>query len=366
MSSLMKNRIVVKIGSGIIASPANMLRIAEEITSFHNMGNDVVVVSSGAIATGIVKLNLKKKPADLPTKQAAASVGQVGLMNRWTEIFSKYGLPVAQILLTKNDFEDRTRYLNTRNTILKLLSLGAVPVINENDTVATEEINFGDNDTLSAVVASKIDADYLIIFTDVDGLYKGNPKKNKNAELVAEIRKISGDIENYATGDSGCGFSVGGMLSKIEAAKIATASGVVTFITNGKKNVCIPDIISGRVKCTKFLSAIKSDELPGRKKWIAFGAKTSGKIFVDDGAAAAIRVAGSSLLPSGIIKIEGNFEKGAAVGIMHKNSEIAKGLVFYSSVEIEKIKGHKSKDIEKILCRKDYEEVIHRDNMVII
>ena len=363
MNSVMKNRVVVKIGSGLVASQDVISKIAEELASFHNMKNEVIIVSSGAIATGMLKLALKKKPSDLPSKQAAASVGQVGLMNKWTNVLLKYNIPVAQILLTKNDFEDRNRYLNARNTILKLLSWGVIPVINENDTVATEEINFGDNDTLSAMVASKIDANHLIIFTDVDGLYKENPRKNKNAELILEVRKISGDIEKYATSDAGCGFSVGGMLSKLDAAKIATASGVETHIANGKKNVCISDIISGRVKCTKFLTDIKID---GKKKWIAFGASVSGKIFVDEGAAKAILEKGKSLLPSGITKIEGNFTKGAVVSIVHKQKEIAKGLVFYSSDEIEKIKGHKSKDIEKILCRKDYDEVIHRDNLTVI
>ncbi|PKM92638.1 MAG: glutamate 5-kinase [Elusimicrobia bacterium HGW-Elusimicrobia-4] len=359
----MKNRVVVKIGSGLVASQEVISTIAEEIASFHNMKNEVIIVSSGAIATGMLKLALKKKPSDLPSKQAAASVGQVGLMNKWTNVLLKYNIPVAQILLTKNDFEDRSRYLNARNTILKLLSWGVIPVINENDTVATEEINFGDNDTLSAIVASKVDAGYLIIFTDVDGLFKENPKKNKNAELVLEIRKISGDIENYATSDAGCGFSVGGMLSKIKAAKIATSSGVVSFIANGRKNVCISDIISDRVKCTKFLTDVKID---GRKKWIAFGAKSSGKIFVDEGAAKSILYKGKSLLPSGIIRVEGNFVKGSVVSVVYSGKEIAKGLVFYSSDEIEKIKRHKSKDIEKILRHSDYEEVIHRDNLAVI
>ncbi|MDD5686992.1 MAG: glutamate 5-kinase [Elusimicrobia bacterium] len=366
MSSFTKNRIVLKIGSGIITSSKDftyMQKIAEEVSSFHNMKNEIIIVSSGAIATGIVKLGLKKKPSDLPSKQAAASVGQVGLMNKWTDIFSKYNIPVAQILLTKNDFEDRNRYLNTRNTIMRLLSWGVIPVINENDTVVTEEINFGDNDTLSATVASKVDANYLIILTDVDGLYKGNPKKNKNAELISEVKKISTDIENYATKEEGCSFSVGGMMSKIEAAKIATASGVETFIVNGKKNVCISDIIAGRVKCTKFLADVKIDS---RKKWIAFGAKLSGTIEIDDGAASAVKDSSKSLLPSGIIRTKSDFEKGDVVSIFNKGKEIARGIVSYSSKDIEKIKGHKSSEIEKILCRKDYEEVIHRDNLVVI
>ncbi|MBN1384421.1 MAG: glutamate 5-kinase [Elusimicrobia bacterium] len=362
----MKNRIVVKIGSALISDQADskyLRHIADELAAFHKMGNEIIIVSSGAIATGVSKLNLKKKPTDLPSKQAAASIGQVGLMNKWTGAFLKYNIITAQLLLTKSDFEDRIRYLNTRNTILKLITWGSIPVINENDTVATEEINFGDNDTLSAIVASKVDADYLIIFTDVDGLYKNDPKRNKNAELIEEVKKISGDIEKCASDKTGCGLSVGGMFSKIEAAKIATAAGVEVFIANGKKNVSIPDIITGRVKCTKFLTDVK---IGARKKWIAFGARTSGKILIDDGAAKAVIEKGKSLLPAGIVDIEGKFERGEAVSIIHADKEIAKGLVSYSSEDIKKIKGHKSSDIENILHRKEYEEVIHKDNLVIV
>ncbi|MEW6557108.1 MAG: glutamate 5-kinase [Elusimicrobiota bacterium] len=372
MNSFMKSRVVVKIGSVIILDEFHLQEIADKIASFQKTGNEVIIVSSGAIATGNEKLGFKKRPDNLISKQAFASIGQVGLMNKWTNVLLNHNIPVAQILLTKDDFENRDRYLNARNTILQLLSWGIIPVINENDTVATEEINFGDNDTLSALVASKIDANYLIIFTDVDGLYDSDPKKNKNATLITEIKKISADIENYASKKGGggevigSGFSVGGMLSKIKAAKIATASGVETFITNGKKkggNVCISDIISGRVECTKFLTQVKIDS---RKKWIAFGAKNAGKIVIDEGAARALIEKGKSLLPSGIIDVDGDFYKGDAVSIIHKNKEIARGIVFYSAEDIKKIKGHKTQDIEKILSRKDYDEVIHRDNLVVI
>lgn len=361
-----KSKIVVKVGSALIAEQEDnryLLRIADELAAFHRMGNEIIIVSSGAIATGASKLNLKKKPADLPSKQAAASVGQVGLMNKWAGAFLKYNITVAQLLLTKNDFEDRTRYLNTRNTILKIIEWGGIPVINENDTVATEEINFGDNDTLSATVASKADADCLIIFTDVDGLFRDDPKKNKDAGFISEVKKISGDIEKCASDKTGCGLSVGGMLSKIEAAKIATAAGVTVFIANGKKNVCIPDIISGRARCTKFLTDVK---IGAKKKWIAFGAKISGKIIIDEGAAKAVIEKEKSLLPAGIADVEGNFGKGEAVSVVHAGKELARGLAAYSSEDIRKIKGRKSSDIEKILGRSDYEEVIHKDNLVIV
>ncbi|MFH1541017.1 MAG: glutamate 5-kinase [Elusimicrobiota bacterium] len=272
MSSVIKSRVVIKIGSKLVTSEDVILDIVENIVSFNNMENEVVIVSSGAIATGLLKLDIEKKSLDLPSKQAAASIGQVGIMNKWAQAFSKYDKSCAQILLTKSDFEDKNKYFNVRNTILKLLSWGVIPIINENDTVATEEIKFGDNDTLSAIVATKIDANYLIILTDVDGLYKGNPQKNKDAELVLEVAHSAflstrrqevtiSDVEKYATSDGGYEFSVGGMLSKIEAAKIATSSGVETYIANGKKNICISDIISGNVRCTKFIADNRIDEI---------------------------------------------------------------------------------------------------------
>ena len=364
-----KLRVVVKIGSGIVtgqngdAGGQQLSKIAGEIAAFVGAGNDVIIVSSGAIAIGSIKLGLKKRPVDLPAKQAAAAIGQVGLMNRWEQMFSEYGIPVAQILLTKNDFHDRERYLNARNTLLKLISMGAIPVINENDTVATEEINFGDNDTLSAVVSSKVDADALVIITDVDGLYDGDPRIDSGAKLITEVKKITESITKLASGSAGCELSIGGMTSKLEAAKIATASGVATYIVNGRKNVGLFDIISGRVRCTKF---VPDEKMDGRKRWIAFGARVSGKIFVDDGAARAITSSSKSLLPAGITAVKGNFSKGDVVSVVHSDREIARGLVFYSSQDMKTIKGHKSSDIEKLLCRKDYEEAIHKDNLVLL
>jgi len=359
----------VKIGSGLITGRSDdtggqqLSKIADEIAAFNNAGNEIILVSSGAIAIGSIKLGLKKRPVDLPSKQAAAAIGQVGLMNRWGELLSKYNISVAQVLLTKSDFQDRERYLNTRNTLLKLISMGVIPVINENDTVATEEINFGDNDTLSSVVASKVDADALIIITDVDGLYDGDPAIDKNAKLITEVKKITENVKNLASKNVGCELSIGGMTSKLEAARIAMASVVTTYIINGKKNICIFDIVSDRVRCTKF---VPDARLESRKRWIAFGARVSGKIVVDDGAARAISAHSKSLLPAGIVNVRGNFSKGDIVSIISANKEIARGLVFYSSEDIKIIKGHKSSEIEKLLCRKDYEEVIHKDNLVVL
>jgi glutamate 5-kinase len=361
-------RVVVKIGSALTTAGQSenrqLQRIVEEISAFVKIGNQVIIVSSGAIANGSIKLGLKRRPVDLPSKQAAAAIGQVGLMNMWEKAFSAFGITVAQILLTKSDFEDRDRYLNTRNTLLKLLTLGVIPVINENDTVATEEINFGDNDTLSSVVASKVDADSLIIFTDVDGLYDGDPRRDKNAKLITEIRSITENVRNWASSKAGCELSIGGMTSKIEAAGIAMKSGVATYIVNGRKNACITDIVADKVRCTKFLP---DSRLESRKRWIAFGARVSGRIFVDDGAAKAISESSKSLLPSGITGVKGGFSRGAVVSVWNSSGvEIARGLVFYSANDIEIIKGRKTSEIEKLLCRKDYDEVIHKDNLVIM
>ncbi|OQA89520.1 MAG: Glutamate 5-kinase 1 [Elusimicrobia bacterium ADurb.Bin231] len=362
-------RVVIKIGSGFITGQTSdsgtcaLNRLVEEIYSFIRARNEAIIVSSGAIALGATKIGLKKRPVDLPGKQASAAIGQVDLMKMWERLCAKHGGIVAQILLTKHDFYDREKYLNARNTILKLLSLGVVPVINENDTVATEEINFGDNDTLSAVVASKVGADALIIFTDVDGFYNGDPRKNRDAVIMREVREITNEMKRAATSSAGCSLSIGGMASKLSAAKIAMASGVDMFIVNGKKYSCLSSILGGSVKCTKFISEQKME---GKKRWIAFGARVSGKILVDAGAARAIGKMSTSLLPSGVLLAEGGFHRGDIVSVFCADTEIAKGMVFYSCEDINKIKGHKSSEIHKLLCRRDYDEIIHKDNLVIL
>src|SRR3989339_1594129 len=289
----MKNkRIVVKIGTNLLANndgtidSAKLGRLAKDIAEVYKSGIEVILVSSGAIACGVGRLKLKKRPTELPEKQAAAAVGQPLLMKMYEEQFSKYAIPVAQLLLTWEDFDNRNRYINTRNTFLSLLKLGAIPIVNENDTVSTEEIKFGENDTLSSLVAIKTEADMLVILTDVGGLYTQDPNKDKKAQIIPEVKKITDEIEKIAGSSRGSVFSSGGMLSKVKAAKMAVKSGVETVIANGCSSGCLQEIVSGKAIGTKFLAGDKV--MDSRKRWIAFGAKVRGRILVDSGAAKAV------------------------------------------------------------------------------
>jgi len=360
-------RIVVKVGTNLLTQKDGSLNVqriqsfAEDIAKLKNAGHQVVLVTSGAIGSGMGKLGWTARPATLREKQALAAIGQPLLMNVYQEYFSKLDITIAQVLLTRQDFDDRQAYLNARNTMLTLLELGAVPIINENDTVATEEIKIGENDTLSALVAAKINADYVILFTDVEGLYKGVPGKS---ELVSRVEEITPEIEAYATGVSSSGKGVGGMHTKLQAAKIATAAGVRMVIASGARAGVIEKIINGEPIGTLFLP---NQSLDARKCWIAFGTKCRGKIVVDEGAARALLNSGKSLLPSGIVSVEGKFEVGDPVSVFTTaKKEIGRGLTYYSAEEIEKIKGKKSSEIKKILGHADYEDVIHRDNLVIL
>jgi glutamate 5-kinase len=366
-----KKRIVIKIGSNLLVRKNYILNkefiesICRQISKLYNEGNEIIIVTSGAVGTGLCKLNLLKRIKSLREKQAAAAVGQPLLMRVYEEYFSKYDIPVAQILLTRDDFNDRNRYLNMRNTILSLLNMRVIPIINENDTVAIEEIKFGDNDTLSALVSSKIDADILIILSDIDGLYTNDPNKDKNAELISEVKEITNEIENYAGKNVGSDVGTGGMYTKIQASKIAVASGVEVVIANGNLENVIMKIINKERIGTRFIP--KRKEIDAKKRWIAFIKKVNGKLFIDDGAVDALINHNKSLLPSGIISVEGKFEMGDTVSVVDKSgNEIARGLVYYSSDEVNIMKGKKSSQIKKILNRYDFEEVIHRDNLVIL
>jgi glutamate 5-kinase len=367
-------RIVVKIGSSSLTlkegQDAGQLnkkyidRVVKELSDLHQAGDQVILVTSGAIAAGINKLHLTQRPQTIPAKQAAAAVGQNQLMHLYEEVFAKYNCVVAQVLLTREDMSERSRYLNIRNTLLTLLSYKVIPVINENDTVAVEEIKFGDNDTLSALVASKVEADMLIILSDVAGLYTCDPRHNKKAVLIKEVKDITPDIENMA-GKEGTKYGTGGMYTKVQAAKIATAAGVLTTITDGCEDKVLSRIIEGEQIGTRFLPRIS--KISGRKRWIGFAAKTSGTLIVDEGACTAIREKGKSLLSSGILAVEGKFEAGDIVLVKTADKkEIARGLVSYTAEEINKIKGKKSLQIEEILGWRGYDEVIHRNNLVIL
>lgn len=363
-------RIVVKIGSNILADKKDGLdskrisSIASDISELCNMGYNVVLVSSGAVAAGMQKLGLREKPKDIQLKQAAAAIGQSSLMWAYEKSFGDFGKKVAQILLTQDDFDDRKRYINSKNTLLTLLSFGIIPIINENDTVATDEIKFGDNDHLASLVAGLVDAERLVILSDVDGLFSSDPKKDRNAALMKEVDEITHDIESMA-GKAGSIVGTGGMYSKILAAKRAVNNGITVNILSGKKNKLIVSLLKGNPHGTEFKA--KKVKLSSRKGWIVNGARSKGNLQIDEGAVRALKYGGKSLLPSGIILVTGDFDAGDTVYCADiEGKRIAKGITNYSSLEIDKIKGKKTSEIEKSLGYRYSDEVIHRDNLVII
>ena len=359
-------RVVVKVGSSLlIDSKAGTLNadwlaaLVQDLVDFTKRGASVLVVSSGAIALGRTVLKLPHGVLKLEESQAAAAVGQIALARAWTETLAKVGLTAGQILLTLGDTEERRRYLNARKTIGKLIELGAVPVINENDTVATTEIRYGDNDRLAARVATMVSADLLILLSDIDGLYSTPPGDSASAQLIPVVQRVSSDIEAMA-GDAGSGLSRGGMRTKIEAAKIATGAGTHMVIASGRKLHPVRAIAEGG-NCTWFLTP--ANPFTSRKKWIAGTLEPKGIIHVDAGAVAALR-RGKSLLPAGVVKIEGIFARGDAVLIRGPHGgEIARGLVAYDCEEAAKIIGQNSERIEGILGYSGRTEMIHRDDL---
>lgn len=362
-------RIVVKIGTSTLTHGTGKLnlnlidKLARELVNIANEGKEIIMVSSGAVGVGMGKLGMCQKPKSIPEKQAAAAVGQGILLHMYEKMFGEYGQAVAQVLLTRDDISDRTRYLNARNTLTTLLKLGVIPIINENDTVAWEEIRLGDNDNLAALVAGLTDADLLILLSDIDGLYNDNPRKNNDAYLIPLIEEITPQIEALA-GGAGTDFGSGGMITKIQAAKVAVNSGIPMVIANGADPIVIREILEGKDVGTLFVP--REYKLHQKKRWIAFGSEILGKIFVDDGAREAIVTYGKSLLPIGVVSVEGEFGAGTVVSILTQNNqEIARGIVNYGSHEIQNILGHKSKEITDILGSKVYDEVIHRDNMAL-
>ena len=363
-------RIVIKIGSNIIAGSDEGLdmsminRIAGDISFIASEGNEVVIVSSGAVAAGMKKLGLKTHPSEIRLKQAAAAVGQSNLMWAYERSFSEFGKKVAQVLLTREDFSDRKRYINAKNTMMTLLSFGIIPVINENDTVAIDEIRFGDNDNLASLVAISIEADNLFILSDVDGLYEDDPRKNQYAELISYVETITPEIEQLA-GASGSVVGTGGMYSKVKAAKKAVSHGIAVDIINGKKPGLLIPAVKGQHYGTFFKPC--EDKISHRKGWIAFNSRAKGTLTLDGGAVKAIIEGGKSLLPSGIVLVDGMFEIGDAVYCVTADGKrFAKGLVNYASDDLRKIQGKKTREIENILGYKYSDEAIHRDNLVII
>jgi glutamate 5-kinase len=361
-------RVVIKVGSGVISDndglDATMIEaIAHSVNELRQRGLEVVLVSSGAVAAGKGDLGIVGRPRTIPLKQAAAAIGQSRLMRAYKESFRAYGRTVAQVLLTRDDLANRRRYLNARNTLMTLLEFGVVPVINENDTVVVDEIRFGDNDNLSAMVTNLVEANLLVILSDVDGLYDSDPKNNPQAKLLPVVERITEEIEAMA-GGAVTQLGTGGMATKIKAAKRASLYGVGTLIVNGRIPDVVQRVFAGEELGTYFLPA--RDRLAARKHWIAFTKKPRGKLFLDDGARDALMEGGKSLLPSGIQGVEGGFDRGDAVRLcdMH-GDEFAKGVINYALPELLRIMGKKSSEIEAVLGYKYGDEVIHRDNLVL-
>ncbi len=367
---LLKNarRIVIKAGSGILTgndgfNSTVINSLTNDICDLKSRGFEIILVSSGAIAAGMKKMGYEKKPDGISEKQAMAAIGQSRLMMAYEKAFGRHGVTVAQILITRDDLNNRRRYLNARNTIFTLLSWGILPIINENDTVVIDEIKFGDNDNLSAMVANMTESNLLTILTDTDGLYDDDPRINKNAKLIPLINKIGSSHFQFATSVPGA-LGTGGMASKITAARKATLKGIPVIIANGRTKNIIRKILKGEETGTLFLPQTKA--VCGRKHWIAFTRAIKGKIIIDDGAVKALIKNGKSLLPSGVIGVSGRFNRGDSVQIVDCNdNEIAVGMVDYNHSELEKVKGLNSRKIEEMLGFKHNDEIIHRDNLLI-
>jgi glutamate 5-kinase len=360
-------RLIVKIGSALLVEENGEIKrawldaLAEDVVRCRQRGQEVLIVSSGAIAAGRLQLGLVDRGLKLEEKQAAAAAGQIRLAHAYQEALAKHGVSVAQILLTPEDTEERRRHLNARATLETLLSLGAVPVINENDTVATSEIRFGDNDRLGARVAQMISADTLVLLSDIDGLYTGDPRSDGTAQHIAEVREITAETEAMA-GKAPAGYSSGGMVTKLVAARIAIAAGCRMVIAKGETLHPLRAIEDG-ARCTWFLPS--SEPLTARKRWIAGMLNPAGSLIVDDGAAAALK-RGTSLLPAGIVAVDGDFERGDPVLVRNRaGAEIGRGLSAYSAADARAIAGHKSGEIETILGYRGRDEMIHRDELVV-
>jgi glutamate 5-kinase len=361
-------RIVVKVGSSLIVdAEASRVKedwlasLSDDIAELHRGKRDVLVVSSGAIALGRAVLKLPGGPLKLEDSQAAAAVGQIALARTWTQALSRHGITAGQVLVTLQDTEERRRYLNARSTIERLLEWRAVPVINENDTVATNEIRYGDNDRLAARVATMASADLMVLLSDVDGLYDAPPGTSTNAKHVPLVPRITGEIEAMA-GAAGSELSRGGMQTKIEAGKIATQAGTHMVIASGR--IAHPlKAIADRVRCTWFLTS--ANPVAARKKWIAGSLEPKGTLTIDAGAVAALQ-RGRSLLPAGVIRVDGAFARGDAVVIRGPDgAEVGRGLVAYDAADAEKIKGRSSADIHSILGFAGRAEMVHRDHLVV-
>ncbi len=363
-------RIVVKVGSSILASLEKGLHyetfshLTKEISELKRQGYEIVLVSSGAIAAGMEKLGYKTRPQSITQKQATAAVGQSRLIHIYENYFSRYQQMVAQVLLTHDDLSHRRRFLNARNTLLALLELGIIPIINENDTVVVDEIKVGDNDNLSALITNLIGADLLIILTDIEGICERDPRSHPDAKCISLIEDIDADMEGVM-GETKSQMSVGGMASKIQAARKASRFGIPTVVACGTKKEVLRQILKGKEIGTLILPKMKT--LSSRKHWIAFNLKPKGDVIVDEGAKKAIVQKGKSLLPSGVLEVRGSFGRGDSISCVGpRGKEFARGLVNYSVQELDKIKGLRTGEIEKVLGYKYSDEIIHRDDLVVL
>jgi len=368
---LMSETIVVKIGTSSLTQPetgqlalSTIATLAETLSSLRRQGYRVILVSSGAVGVGCTRLGLTERPRTIALKQAVAAVGQGRLMRVYDDLFTILQQPIAQVLLTRSDLVQRSRYLNIYNTFQELLGLGVIPVVNENDTVAVEELKFGDNDTLSAMVASLVQASWLFLLTDVDRLYSADPRSFPDAKPIALVNDMQ-ELAHLQTATKGSQWGTGGMATKITAATIATAAGVRTVITEGRFPHNIEKIIQGEAIGTQF--APQPQPTSARKRWIAYGLIPMGKLQLDKGATSAILSANKSLLAAGIQSVEGEFQSEDAVQLCDRmGNEIARGLVNYSSADLQKICGRHSREIPGILGYEGADTVVHRDNLVLI
>jgi glutamate 5-kinase len=363
-------RFVVKVGSTLVTNrgagldASAIARWAAQVAKLRQAGKELVLVSSGAIAEGMQRLGWTRRPHAMHELQAAAAVGQMGLVQVYESCFRQHGLHTAQVLLTHADLVDRQRYLNARSTLLTLLGLGIIPVINENDTVVTDEIRFGDNDTLAALVTNLVEADYLIILTDREGLYTDDPRRNPRATLIRSAQAGESRLEELA-GGTGSTIAKGGMLTKVLAAKRAARSGAQTVIASGNEPDVLVRLAAGEAIGT--LLSAQTTPLAARKQWLADHLQVAGRLGLDPGAAKALRSGGKSLLPVGVKSVEGEFERGAVVACLSpEGAEIARGLVNYNAQESRRIAGRASNEIEAILGYIDGPELIHRDNLVLL
>ncbi|HEY8118477.1 MAG TPA: glutamate 5-kinase [Methylophilaceae bacterium] len=362
--------LVVKVGSSLVTNSgqgldrAAIAAWAEQITSLVKQGKQVVLVSSGAVAEGMQRLGWKTRPKAVNELQAAAAVGQMGLVQMYESCFSQHGLHTAQVLLTHDDLADRKRYLNARSTLRTLLDLQVIPIINENDTVVTDEIRFGDNDTLGSLVANLIEADALVILTDQPGLYSADPRKNKDATFIQHAVAGDAELEKMA-GGAGSAIGSGGMLTKILAAKRAARSGAHTVIASGREKDVLVRLAAGEVVGTH----LRAEQIKtvAKKQWLADHLRLGGKLVLDDGAVKALREDGKSLLPIGVVAVEGSFERGDVVACVDgRGQEIARGLVNYTASETARILRKPSSEIQQILGYIDEAELIHRDNLILL